>query len=73
MYEREKREMLESALYENCFAQKMLKAGRINEYLYYLEIMNAKCRNGMTNDEVDAVLKRAEDAANAKVQHGTDS
>ena len=67
MHEREKLEMLESALFENCFAQRMLQAGRVNEYLYYLALTNAKCKNGMSNDEVDAVLKRVDDAVSAKM------
>ena len=70
MYEREKREILENALYENLYAQKMIAAGRIDEYLYYLEIMEEKCRNGMTNDEIDAVTMRADNAAKKKVRHG---
>jgi hypothetical protein len=63
MYEREKREILENALYENLFAEKMLKSGRIDEYLHYLKLMRPKCKNGMTNDEVDAVKQRVEEAA----------
>lgn len=65
MYEREKREVQENALYENCYAQKMLQSGMINEYLLYLKLMNEKCKNGMTNDEVEAVERRAENAAKA--------
>jgi hypothetical protein len=63
MYEREKREVQENALYEVCFAQKMLKAGRVDEYLHYLKLIQPKCKNGMTSDEIDAVNKRADEAA----------
>jgi len=73
MCEREKREILENSLYENLYAQKMIGAGRIDDYLYYLEIMEGKCRNGMTSDEIDAVSLRADNAAKKKVRHGANS
>jgi len=73
MYEREKREVLENSLYEILYAQKMIQSERVDEYLYYLELMGEKCRNGMTNDEIDAVTKRAENAASKRVRYGTNS
>jgi len=65
MYEREKREMLESAYYENRYAAEMLGAGKIDEYMHYLKIMNQKLKSGMTAVEIEAVQKRAEEAARA--------
>ena len=65
MCDREKREILENTLYENLFAEKMLKAGKVDEYLHYLKLMQPKCKNGMTSDEIDAVKQRAEEAAKA--------
>ena len=41
------------------------KAGKIDEYRHYLRIMNQKLKNGMSADEIEAVQKRAEEAARA--------
>jgi hypothetical protein len=65
MYDREKLEMLESAYYENRYAEEMLSAGKIKEYMHYLKIMNQKLKCGMTATEIEAVQKRAEEAAKA--------
>ena len=65
MYDREKREMQENAYYENRYAEEMLAAGKIDEYRHYLRIMNQKLKSGMTASEIEAVQKRAEEAAKA--------
>ena len=62
--EREKREVQENAYYENRYAKAMLTAGKLDEYLHYLNTTHHKLKNGMTAAEIDAVQKRAEEAAN---------
>ena len=63
--EREKREAQELALYENFFAQEMIKKGKMEQYKTYLIAMNERGKNGMTADEIEAVQKRAQNAADA--------
>ena len=63
--EREKREAQELALYENYFAQEMIKKGKMDKYQVYLIAMNERGKNGMTADEIEAVQKRAQNAADA--------
>jgi len=63
MYEREKREVQENAYYENQYAQAMLSAGKIDEYINYLKTIQHKLKSGMTATEIEAVQKRAEEAA----------
>jgi len=63
MYEREKREVQENAFYENQYAQAMLSAGRVDEYLNYLKVNQHKLKSGMTVTEIEAVQKRAEEAS----------
>ena len=63
MYEREMRTVQESAYYENLYAQEMLKAGKTDEYMAYLKATQHKLKSGMTAEEIDAVQKRAEEAA----------
>ena len=65
MTERKVRKEQENDLYENYFAQEMLNSGRTEQYKKYLAIMNEKCKNGMSPDEIEAVKQRAETAAKA--------
>jgi len=66
MYDREKREVQENAYYENRYATEMLTAGKIDEYIHYLKISSQKLKSGMSETEIDAVQKRAEEAAKVK-------
>ncbi|MCL2216513.1 MAG: hypothetical protein FWB91_05775 [Defluviitaleaceae bacterium] len=61
--EREKREAQELAYYENQYAQAMLDAGKLDEYKNYLKTIQHRLKCGMTADEIDAVQKRAKEAA----------
>jgi len=61
--EREMRKHQEESLYENIFAQEMLKANKLNDYLQYLAVTNEKAKSGMTAEEIDAVTKRALESA----------
>jgi hypothetical protein len=61
--EREKKVEQETLLYENYFAQEMLNAGKLEEYCKYLKAMSERGKNGMTADEIEAVQKRAQNAA----------
>ncbi|MCL2223864.1 MAG: hypothetical protein FWB96_02725 [Defluviitaleaceae bacterium] len=61
--EREMKKWQEDSLFENIFAQEMLAANKLNGYMQYLAVTNAKAMNGMTADEIDAVKKRAEETA----------
>lgn len=61
--EREMRKHQEESLYENIFAQEMLKANKLNDYLQYLAVTNEKAKSGMTAEEIDAVTKRAQESA----------
>jgi len=65
MYDREKREVMENAYYENRYAEEMIAAGKIDEYRHYLKIMSQKLKSGMTAAEIEAVQKRAEEASKA--------
>ena len=61
--EREMRKYQEESLYENIFAQEMLKANKLNGYRQYLAVTNEKAKSGMTAEEIDAVAKRAQESA----------
>ena len=60
--EREKKEAQENALYESQLALEAISTGKTAELVKYLKMMNKKYENGMSNDEVDAVIKRAKEA-----------
>jgi len=61
--EREKREVMEIALYENQYAQEMLRAGKVEEYMHYLKVSQYRLKCGMEGKEIETVIKRAEEAA----------
>lgn len=61
--EREMRKHQEESLYENLFAQEMLKDNKIDSYRQYLAVTNEKAKCGMTAEEIEAVTKRAQEAA----------
>ena len=63
MMNREMQKYQEEMLLENYFAQEMLKAKKYDEYLKYIEVSNVRLKSGMTAEEIDAVMKRAEEAA----------
>ena len=65
MYEREKREMQEGAYYENLYAQEMLAAGYVDEYVLYLETSQQKLKSGMAITEIEAVQTRVKEAVQA--------
>jgi cation transport regulator ChaC len=64
MYEREKKEMQETAYYDNRYALAMLEAGKIKEYIHYLKTSRHRLISGMAVTEIEAVEKRAIDASN---------
>ena len=61
--EREKREQQERAYYENRYARAMLAAGKVEEYIYYLDVNHNPLKCGMSPNEVDAIQKRADETA----------
>ena len=63
MNDREKREAQENVLYDTHLASEILKAGRTKELAVHLAMAFERGKNGMSEDEVDAVKKRAETAA----------
>jgi len=63
MINREMQKFQEELLFENCFAQEMLAAKKFDEYQRYLDVRKASAISGMTAEEIDAVMKRAQDSA----------
>ena len=61
--EREMKEKQEERLYENYFAQEMLKANKYNGYQQYLKVSSNRVKSGMSAEEIDAVKQRAVESA----------
>ena len=68
--EREKREQQERAYYENRYARAMLEAGKVEEYIYYLDVNHNPLKCGMSPNEVDAIQKRADETAQMSTRAG---
>ena len=68
MNDREKREAQENSLYETHLAKTVLEAGKTDALAMYLAMTFERGKNGMTEDEVDAVKKRAETAAQLMIK-----
>ena len=65
MTEREMKKVQEDGLFENFVAQEFVKAGKAQSLQSYLEVGAERSKNGMSNDEIDAVRQRAVTAFNA--------
>jgi hypothetical protein len=63
MINREMQKYQEDTLFEIHFAHQLLSAKKIEEYVKYLDFAMEKAKSGMTAEEIDAVIKRAEDSA----------
>jgi hypothetical protein len=62
--EREMKEKQEERLYENFFAQEMLRTNKYSGYQQYLKVSSNRVKSGMTAEEIDAVKQRAIESAN---------
>jgi len=63
VFNREMQKYQEDTLFEIHFAQELIAAKKLDEYIRYLEFAKEKAKSGMTAEEVDAVIKRAQDSA----------
>ena len=63
MMNREMQKHQEELFFENHFAQEMLKSKKYDEYLQYLKVTSERTKSGMTAEEIDAVIKRAQASA----------
>jgi len=59
---REMQKQQEEALFDNRFAQELLKHGKPQELASHLGHAELRLQSGMTAEEIDAVTKRAEEA-----------
>jgi hypothetical protein len=63
MMNREMQKYQEETLFEIHFAEEMLSAKKHDDYMRYLEFAKEKAKSGMTAEEIEAVIKRAQDSA----------
>jgi len=57
------KKLQEDTLYEIAFVKRLLGEGSAAQAIKYLNMAELRYKNGLASDEIDAVLKRAEDAS----------
>jgi hypothetical protein len=62
MQTRELQERQEQALFDNRIAQAFMAKGKAQEFVRFLEASELRLCSGMSAEEIDAVIKRANEA-----------